>query len=264
MKHIKLLVPADLSFSSGVREIALEASNAVGFGKKQKNMFRLVVDELFMNAIRYGSNKESNVFIEFVIDKNKIIAAVEDEGKGVKKISANELTDIINKEKNNTSLNKCHGRGLAQITSQLVSAFEVHDKKTGWLRVEFIVEINELLETIVDKKEKKIDEKILMQETIVFKWVMDLIATNNNREKVNQVLSKYKDIPIRVLFDVTDLEYCVSTFLWLLATWQSFIDKSGGECVLLNPNETILEIFDLVGLLNIFTVKYDNNHKKIN
>jgi len=178
MNHIKILVPANLSFSSWVREFSKEVSSLVGFWQRQTNLFKLIIDELFMNAVRYWSNNESNVFIEFVIDGERIICAIEDDGQWEEKVSAEDLNNIIIKEQENISLHKAHWRGLAQITSKLVSAFEISNKESGGLRIEFVVEINKELEKKKIKKHNiKNINKHLHEEIIYFNGIMDSEST---------------------------------------------------------------------------------------
>lgn len=254
MQNIKILVPADLSFSSGVREIAQEAGHRAGFEKKQTNMVRLVVDELFMNAVRYGSSEESHVFFEIIIEEAKLICAMEDEGKGDQKINAAELKSIIQKESDNVSLNKAHGRGLAQITSTLVQAFEVSDKEGGGLRIEFIIDkkVNEEKRPSISQGEST---KILPEAEVKISGEVDLNNIDEVSENVERLFQEKNDIAFRLILDFSELQYCNSTFLGNLAAWQSLLDEMGGEGVIKKPTSGIYEILDLVGLTSIYKVE---------
>ena len=257
--NVKILVPANLKFSAGVREISKEAGINAGFSNKQVNMFRLVIDELFMNAIRYGSDETSNVFVEIFIEENKLICAVEDEGKGEKKITAEDLKTIIQRETENTSLEKIHGRGLAQITSVLVKEFEVLDKENGGLRIEFIMEKcedQELTKYKTQLKSPKV-EKILPEKT--FK-IQGNNANNNIEELSNSIknfIQEHKDKAFRLILDLSELEYCDSMFLGKIAMWHSQLEANDGECVISKPSSQVFETIDLIGLTNVLTVKKD-------
>jgi anti-anti-sigma factor len=257
MFNIKILVPADLSFSSGVRDIAQEAANKAGFENKQVNMLRLVVDELFMNAVRYGSDNQSHVFFEAIIEPGKIICAFEDEGKGNTRITAEDLKNIIKKESENVSLNKSHGRGLAQITSTLVQAFEVSNKECGGLRMEFVMDKLNFAKKETSLNQKAKEEKILPTVEELISGEVDLNNMNEISEKIESIFKKHKDIPFRLVLDCSKLGYCNSTFLGSLAQWQSTLEENGGECVIKNPTQSIFEIFDLVGITSICKVTYD-------
>ena len=51
------------------------------------NRLKLVADELFMNAVNYGSKEnESFVFITFSFDNQEMQFVIEDEGKGNKQL----------------------------------------------------------------------------------------------------------------------------------------------------------------------------------
>ena len=255
MKNIKILVPASLSFSAGIREMAQEAGGTLGFSKKQQNMLKLVVDEIFMNAIRYGSDEDSHIFLEAVIDNDnkQLIVAIEDEGKGKEKVSADDLKKILENEKKNTSLHKGHGRGLAQITSELVQAFDIQDKESGGLRIEFMMkkqdEETKAAHTPLKKQEKVLGEKILK-----FSGDIDLNNLEQVSEPVEEILKKYYNTSFRLIFDFKNLQYCNSTFLGLLAQWQSTLEEWGGEAVIQEPSQEIFEILDLVGLNNLFII----------
>ena len=258
--QIKLLVPANLAFSSGVRDISKEAATLVGFDDKDKNLIRLVIDELFMNAVRYGSDDKSHIFVEILDHEGKLICAIEDEGKGESKIKAEALKKIIEEKRDEVSLDKEHGRGLAQITTQLVSAFDVFDKEDGGLRIEFAIEKGQAEAKSSKNKPKAksgIEEKILPEKTVRISGSIDLSNLQEIITPINEVLEKYKNKPFRLILDFTKLDYCNSTFLGCLAEWHSKLDAYKGEVVVRNPKPNVKEILDLVGLSTVLRIKYD-------
>lgn len=254
MKNVKILVPASLSFSSGVRDIAQEAAVIASFEQKQINLFRLVVDEIFMNAVRYGSDKDGHIFVEIAIDGEKIICAIEDEGKGPEKISAEALKEKIQEETHNVSLKKTHGRGLAQITSTLVQAFEILDKPEGGLRIEFMME-KQNVPTNNSSAPSRPTKKILPEIHVSLRGEIDLNNTYAIVEEVENILEKHKNEAFRITYDCSSLTYCNSSFLGKLAEWHDRIEANGGETLIKNPSADIYEILDLVGLTKIFLVE---------
>lgn len=255
MQSFKILLPADLRFSAGVREFAQEAAILAGFSERQKNMLKLVIDEIFMNAIRYGSSKESTVLVEAVIDNDKVIVAIEDEGKNEKSVSAAKLQEIIEAQKQNTSLEKVHGRGLAQITSTQVDAFDVSDKEGGGLRIEFMMQKKDLEENVKEKKTIERSKTPLVEKQVKISGSIDLSNFTKISEEVEHILATSEDLPLRMVFDFSDLEYCNSSFLGQLAHWQTKVKEKKGECVIKNPTPSLFEILDLVGLTNIFIIE---------
>jgi anti-anti-sigma factor len=256
MKNLKVLVPANLSFSSGVRDFVKEMASLAEFEDRQTNMLRLVVDELFMNAIRYGSDNDSHVFLEGIVDGNKVIFAVEDEGKGQKKIKAQDLQNIINEQKENTSLKKEHGRGLAQITSTLVQAFEVTDKEDGGLRIEFLMEKQNLPSSNKNQvNEKNRSDQIMPEKEFAFSGEIDLNNLDEISEEIQEFLNKNQNMALRLIFDFSKLYYCNSTFLGKLAYFHTLVSDNDGETIIKNPSKEILEILDLVGLTHLFIIE---------
>ncbi|HPO06153.1 MAG TPA: ATP-binding protein, partial [Candidatus Gracilibacteria bacterium] len=257
MFNLKVYVPARLSFSAGIRDLILEAGNLAGFADRQINMLRLVVDELFMNAIRYGSNDQSHVFLEMYIEEGKIIAAIEDDGEGKKRIKAEDLKKILDDQTADASLHKSHGRGLAQITSQLVQKLEILDKDNGGLRIEFLMEKQNFPKEEFKPEVKRRTNKVLPEVEIGFSGSIDLDNLEENAIKVQEVFAKHAGETFRLILDFAELEYCNSSFISYLANWQYELDKIGGEIIIKNPNNAVYEIIDLVGLSFILVIERD-------
>ena len=58
-------------------------------------------------------------------------------------------------------------------------------------------------------------------------------------------------------FDFTKLLYISSAGLRILLASQKKMNAAGGEMVVHNPNELILEVFDATGFLDILTIRND-------
>ena len=58
----------------------------------------------------------------------------------------------------------------------------------------------------------------------------------------------------KLVFDLADLEYLSSAGLRVLLTAQKVMNKQG-EMTLIHVNETIMEIFDITGFVDILTIE---------
>ena len=54
--------------------------------------------------------------------------------------------------------------------------------------------------------------------------------------------------------DLTNLEYISSAGLRVLVSTEKTAAQRGGKMVLLHPNEEVSEVFDMTGLIAVFTV----------
>ena len=58
-----------------------------------------------------------------------------------------------------------------------------------------------------------------------------------------------------LVLDLEKLEYLSSAGLRVLLTAQKQMEKQGGEMVVKNANETIMEVFEVTGFVDIITIK---------
>lgn len=136
--NITICVPANLKFGAGVRQILGDAFDVVGFEKMWQEKLKMIIDELFMNAVKYGSKEdESIVTIQAKAVDNGIMCSVSDRGQGKKQITAQELKKIIETNKNNTDITKISGRGLAMFTSEWTDSFEIQNNEDNGISVTF-------------------------------------------------------------------------------------------------------------------------------
>jgi anti-sigma B factor antagonist len=63
----------------------------------------------------------------------------------------------------------------------------------------------------------------------------------------------------KVLVDLTDLEYVSSAGAGVLIAALSEAKEHSGELVLLNPRESVREVFDLLGLTQLFRMTGDRD-----
>ena len=59
----------------------------------------------------------------------------------------------------------------------------------------------------------------------------------------------------KLTLDLEKLEYLSSAGLRVLLAAQKQMQKQGGEMVILNVNETIMEVFEVTGFVDIITIK---------
>lgn len=116
-------IPADLAHSADVRDRVRAFFQAAGFSKGWGERLTLVIDELFMNAVKYGSAANDTVEIELISDETAIHVAIHDHG--AKGVSVEQLQAIIDHHDATMHAKKTSGRGLALITSSWTDGFSI-------------------------------------------------------------------------------------------------------------------------------------------
>lgn len=252
-----LSVPAHLRFSAGVREFATECADLANFSSRDKNMFRLIVDELFMNAVRYGSDPESDVTVRFEVSEAKIRGMIEDQGRGKEKVSAKKLIQILEAEKENNSLHKTHGRGLAQIASMLTSFFQISDRPEGGISVVFEKEATpapeELPTEVSEETVVHTDAGDMPEVTFTISGEIDLMNLDEKSKPIDEFFADLKR-PHSIILDVSQLRYCNSTFIAKIAGWYTIGKRKGALLKMKGVTNEIFEILDLVGLSNVLSL----------
>ena len=141
-KNFGVMIPADLSFSALARKTSQSLFELLGMNDKDVFRIVLVIDELFVNAVKYGSDNNSSVHLHFSFIKNDILTvAIEDEGKGDKCTPA-ELKGKMALEFQHDLPHKTSGRGLAQISLNLTDSFEIEESQYGGIKVSFTKKLN--------------------------------------------------------------------------------------------------------------------------
>lgn len=136
--RISITLPTNAYFVSGIRDFTLNLiRNMTEFSEQWAFRFQSVVDELCNNAIEYGSKPGENITITFVHHPHESIEIfVEDSGTGAEKISAAELTRIVNDRRNpNYVFSGIRGRGLAKIVAEWTDELEFMDRPEGGIKV---------------------------------------------------------------------------------------------------------------------------------
>jgi anti-anti-sigma factor len=263
-QKIELTLPADLKFSSLVRRISEEFFLHAGFTKEWANRLKLVVDELFMNANRYGSKaNEGKIYIFYQFDKDEVAFRIEDEGGGSKKVSAAELKKVIHKNSGEVNdLTKTCGRGLALISNLWTDGMTIEDSDRGGIAISFTKKIFSKMAPapapVVGPQIEVIKEAV-QASPVIHKGPTEVVQISgeidqsNMEEKVRpitEVLNKLPQDSVLVL-DCKQLVYINSTFIGHLAAWLNQIQTKGGQMVLKNTNKQIREVLELVGLTKV-------------
>lgn len=265
-QKIELTIPADLKFSSLVRRISEDFFLYIGFTNEWANRLKLVVDELFMNANRYGSKtNESKVFISYGFDNNEVICRVEDEGNGERRINADELKKRISKNSTEArDLTKTNGRGLALISSLWTDHMIIENSNHGGLAVSFSKKISSemppapapSLGTVTKPEETKglteVSPVVPKGPTEVIK-ISGEIDHSNMVEKTQPIVDMLNKIPPEsvLVLDCSELIYINSTFIGHLAEWLNQLRLKNGQLVLRSVKKQVKEVLDLVGISKV-------------
>lgn len=253
---IDLKIPADLHFSAGVRECVSEFCEYNQFAGNIKNQLKLIIDELFMNSVRYGSAKGALVIVKLEYKDKKIFGKVEDFGGGKNKVTVEDLKKIIVHQTNNNVITKTSGRGLAQIVNRWTDKMEIENNKEGGIRLTFEKTVEQDENHTREKPNNLLEIKTTDLKEHVFKFEGEINQENivDNQKRVNEFLDEHVG-DIRMVLDFSDLYYCNSLFIGQIADWYNKIKKGHGEIVILNPNSDILDIIDMVGLTKIIPIQ---------
>ena len=239
-----------------VRRVSEEVFHHVGFKKEWAGRLKLVVDELFMNAVLYGSKKdESKIYVEFQFDETEAVFRIEDEGQGEQKLSAAELQQVIDKNSaESENLNKTSGRGLAMISSLWTDELKVEDGTHGGIAITFRKNVDTAKPPapmpIVQPAEVAAPAPQGVSESMKVSGEVD---ASNLEEKVKPISEKVASLPAgsTLTLDCSDLIYVNSTFIGYLAGWLNELQSKQGHLSLKNTNEQIKEVLDLVGLSKV-------------
>lgn len=131
---ISLRVPADLAYSQILRQALkgfLELSPLPACW-----VYRLVLvfDELFMNAVKYGSPKGGHVEVRVERHRRGVRFSVSDEGLGT--VTPAGLRAILRKNKEREGLTHVSGRGLALIAAAWTDRLVIRRSTMGGIMVE--------------------------------------------------------------------------------------------------------------------------------
>ncbi|MBU0727707.1 anti-sigma factor antagonist [Patescibacteria group bacterium] len=269
-QKIELNLPANLSYSSLIRHIADEVFASVGFVKEWSNRLKLVVDELFMNAVKYGSTENTSVVkILFSYDDQEIEFRVEDDGTGVGKVSADQLRTIVENNKKNNAVTNTSGRGLALITNLWTDKLDIERGSNGGIVISF----SKKLETTPPPPPTLVQAAVQQQADVTTptspepkkpevkraEYMVKLHGEidQHNIEVITQpVTEQVNALPenSKLILDFTDVVYINSTFIGHLASWYNEVAKKNSQISIKNANNQVKDVLDLVGLGRVITL----------
>lgn len=282
-QKIQITVPASLNYSSFLRHLVSELFDTAKFSKQWTSRLKLVVDELFMNAVKYGSTKnKSSVYVTVEYDDSGVWFTIEDDGTGPEEASIELLQQKIKKNQANTDLTKTSGRGLAMITSLWTDGMEVEKSPHGGILVRFSKQLstavdpppappmspeivaamaaasanvnsNPIAEPISEPIGGEQQPVATLATSVVEIKLSGEIDQSNIEEKTVSVDQQIETLPdgSTLNLDLSELNYINSTFIGKLAAWHTHMEHKGGHICLKNINDSIREILELVGLLKI-------------
>lgn len=267
-QKIELTLSANMEFSSLLRHVAEEVFQYVGFTVEWSNRLKLVVDELFMNANRYGSKPDSSkIYANFLFENGEVTFQIEDEGLGEKKVSAKELRELLDKNTHEIAdITKTRGRGLALISALWTDELKIEDSLRGGLLIRFKKSVSHIappappkLQVVDPAADKQVAEQVGMvsplkhtgpRKTIALEGEID---AENIAEKIKPILSELvlvTDDSVLVL-DCSKLTYINSTFIGHLAGWHNELAKKNSHLVLQHLSKAVKDTLDLVGLSKV-------------
>lgn len=136
--EITITLPTNAYFISGIRDFTLALiKNMTEFSEQWAFRFQSVVDELCNNAIEHGSTPGENIKIKFIsTPHDSIEIIVEDSGTGKNKMTATDLTMLVNERRNPNYIHKgIRGRGLSKIVAEWTDELVFTDLENGGVQV---------------------------------------------------------------------------------------------------------------------------------
>jgi anti-anti-sigma factor len=271
---VQITITANLNYSSMIRHVAGEVFENAKFSKPWCGRLKLVVDELFMNAVKYGSTQDKSlIYITFEFDQNAVSFTIEDDGTGPKAKSAAELQAVIQQNEANKDLTRTSGRGLALIAKMWTDGMQVAQSTYGGIGIGFTKKLenaskppeNGPMELPTLSQEPSPTPTPLIspigapigapigkgpKTTVKLSGEID---QSNMAAKIAPVTEQVNALPEGAILelDLSDLVYINSTFIGNLAGWYRALQQKGGALRLLHATEPVKEILNLVGLANV-------------
>jgi anti-anti-sigma factor len=286
---LKLAITANIDHSSLIRHISQDVFESARFSKEWVGRLRLVVDELYMNACRYGSTKNvSSIVLTFETDAEGTRFTIEDDGTGPQAKSADELRAIIEKNRANNDLTRTSGRGLALIAQMWTDGMTVEPSQYGGISVSFLkkhetsvtppptlpmtltvptaqaIPVSVVPATPQPAKAAVIPTPPVVgvpptptpQGPVYQAKVAGEIDQSNIFEKISSITQQVESMPPNSILelDFSELTYINSTFIGTLAGWYRTLLGKGGTVRLVRPSAQVREILTLVGLIDVLGV----------
>lgn len=125
VKDFEVTIISRLEEIGTVEKVAEKAADAMNFNEEEKDSLAIAVTEAVNNAIIHGNKKDikKKVRVKFVLQENKLVVTVKDEGKG---FDPDSISDPLAPE----NLLKESGRGIF-ILSTLMDEVKFNFRKNG-------------------------------------------------------------------------------------------------------------------------------------
>lgn len=246
-------MPADLGVSSLVRTLSNDLLRLAGFSEAWASRLKLVVDELFMNAVKYGSTPgQSAVNLQFVLGES-VEFSICDDGTGPRKTSPEELQALVTLNEKNADITKTSGRGLAVITHLWTDELKVERSPQGGICVRFRKQV---VTTPPPNLPAPEHATILPAAPIGPSTVFTLTDTVDPETLLHLSETIEKQIAAlsaghTLVLDFAAVDYINSTFIGHLAAWYNAVTRRGGSLALKNAKTQVQDVLTLVGLNQI-------------
>ena len=261
-----------------MRHLSEEVFHYVGFSKEWSNRLKLVVDELFMNAVRYGSMEDKSlVHVIFSYTDHDVEFKIEDDGTGSQKMTVEDLKSVIAKNANQKEVTKTSGRGLAMITSLWTDKLNISESSLGGIAITFVKKVEagapppsppiqpEVLEQIPVQPQVEVAQPksapIAPEEAPKGPTITIELHGEIDQSNVDKLTAPVKEqietLPEGAILnlDFKDVAYINSTVIGYLASWHNSVKAKKGMVILKNINDQIKDVLDLVGLSHILKIQ---------
>lgn len=133
---------ADASLSSDVREAVGAFCVAHGIGAPWCNRAQVIADELYMNAVKYGSASRNDlVSLGMGISNGTLSLSVEDRGSG-NGVSAEVLRSLVARHREKGQVTDPDGRGLSLIVTRWSREMRIEPSSLGGIKVTSIIALS--------------------------------------------------------------------------------------------------------------------------
>jgi len=252
--HLELILPATLDLSHMVRQASKETFKWMGFSQREIQQWELIVDELFMNAVEYGSNPDTaTVYLSYQKTQEGAIFQIEDEGSGPQPITAENLKKKIETHKKEATLTDTSGRGLGLIMEKWTDSSSIEQSPKGGILVR--VEKNHQEQANIEAQESLLPTAPTQKPSKVI-----IVNPNVDKPEITPyVISIQKAVDAiesgqSIELNFERVKYINSIFIGHLATWYNQAKGKGAFIVLTHLSDGLKEILTLVGLNKIFNL----------
>jgi len=102
----------------------------------------------------------------------------------------------------------------------------------------------------------KMESKDLGGEIVLIK-VSGYIDAHTFEELENEIQSKFSSNQFKLIIDLSDVPYISSAGAGVFIGAFPQAQENDGSIILLNPSKNVLDVFELLGLTEIFTISKD-------